>query len=152
MRKGESSEAIELWQTSAKQQPYTAAAAYYRLGKYYESSLNFASATNRGMGDFPHGTLRPQQNQADWIRALGFFQRAIAADPKNIQYRLHLAQSYYEKQLFYEAIQEWKRALRLKPKNVSIHLQLARVYRRIDVQDRARQHYRQVLELRPEKR
>jgi len=125
MQKGESSEALRLWQTSIREKPHAGGAAYYRLGRYYE-------------------------DQGDWIRALGFFQQAIAADPENIGYRLHLAESYYGKELLYEAIQEWERALSLQPGNVSIHLQLARVHQRIGVQDRARQHYRQAIELQPE--
>lgn len=130
MQKDESGEAVRIWQTLIKQSPDTAAAAYYRLGKYHEHQVH------------------------DWISAIHFFQQAVAADPRNLEYRLHLAQSYYAKELFYEAIQEWKRALNFlalgDPRNVPIHLQLARVYQRIDAQDKAREHYCQVLRLQPE--
>ena len=125
MRQGKSDEAMKLWQAAIEKNPYTAAAAYYRLGGYYEK-------------------------QGDWLTALDYFQRAIGAEPKNASYRSRLAQSYYSKEMFYEAIQEWERALGISPESVSLNLQLARAYRRISRQDKSKDYYRQVLQLQPD--
>jgi tetratricopeptide (TPR) repeat protein len=124
MKQGNSAKALEIWQTMIKQKPYSSSEAYYRLGIYYES-------------------------HADWVLALKHFQKAIAGDPRNIGYCLHLAQSYYSKDLYYEAIREWERVLKFYPENDSAHLQLARIYQQLNNQEKSIEHYRQVLKAKP---
>ncbi|MFC1715385.1 tetratricopeptide repeat protein [Candidatus Poribacteria bacterium] len=125
IQQGKEAKAVELWQAAIRQHPHTASAAYYQLGVYHE-------------------------RQGNWLDALDFFQKAISADPRNAWYHDRLAQNYFKRELFYEAIQEWKQALKLRPENISVHLQLAGVYRKIERQDKAKEHYRQVLTLQPE--
>lgn len=124
MRQGRSAESIELWQTAIRRNPHTASSAYHALGKYHDA-------------------------QGNWMDALSYLQQAIGADPRNLGYRLHLAGRYHERELLYEAVQEWERALKLQPENISVHLQIARIYRKINRLDKAREHYRRVLKLQP---
>jgi tetratricopeptide (TPR) repeat protein/O-antigen ligase len=125
MQQGKSAEALRIWQNMIKQKPYSSAMAHYCLGKYYEI-------------------------QGEWISALDSFQQAIALEPKNIAYRLHLANSYCNKEMFYEAIREWEQVLKLKSDNITAHLQLARIYQQSETQDKAKEHYQQVLKLQPD--
>jgi Tfp pilus assembly protein PilF len=125
MQQGKSAEALRIWQNMIKQKPYSSAMAHYCLGKYYEI-------------------------QGEWISALDSFQQAIALEPKNIAYRLHLANSYCNKEMFYEAIREWEQVLKLQSDNITAHLQLARIYQQSETQDRAKEHYQQVLKLQPD--
>lgn len=124
MIQGKSSDAMKAWQSVVKRNPHSAGGAYYRLGVYYES-------------------------QGDWLNSLEFLQKAISAEPRNIAYYKHLAQSYLSRELFYEAIQEFEQVIKLDPENVSVNIQLARIYSQIERQDKAKEYYLRVLNLEP---
>ena len=121
MRQGKTKDAVNLWQTVIKRNP-SSAAAHYRLGLYHEKEGN-------------------------WITALKHFQIAIAEEPSNIHYQLHLAQSYLSRELFYEAIQVLEKTLNQRPNNISVHLQLAKVYQQIKRSDKARKHCLHILKI-----
>jgi len=124
MQQGKVSAALNCWRTVINQNINSSGGAYYRLGIYYE-------------------------NQGDWINALDFIQRAISAEPKNIEYRMYLIQSYLSNELFYEAIQELKRVIGFKPDNITANIQLARIYDNLGLQDKAKEYYLRVLKLEP---
>ncbi len=63
-----------------------------------------------------------------WRVALGLFQRAVAADPREPTFRRHLALALVEQFRFKEAVVQLRKALKLQPDSVDTNVELARCY------------------------
>ncbi len=123
-RQGRKTDAAELWRSIIQKHPEHAE-AHYQLGLVNEQ-------------------------EGDLSTAWEHFKAAISAAPANIDYRAHLAQSYYHSELYYQAIREWEAILHQRPDDVVTRLKLARVYRQINRQDKAHAYYTAVLKIQPD--
>lgn len=84
-----------------------------------------------------------------WRAALDRYRRAIELDRRNVDYRLWLADRYYQNDLSYQAINLWQEVTARKPGYLPVHLRIAEAYVQLGDFRAAEREYERVLRMDP---
>jgi superkiller protein 3 len=84
-----------------------------------------------------------------WISAIDYYKRAIELNKGNLEYRLTLAERYYENDMTFQAINLWREVVAVRPTLVAARLKLAGAYIRLERYLDAQREYERVLQLDP---
>ncbi len=83
-------------------------------------------------------------------QALEAFRKAVSLDSRNIHFRLRLAQTLWESEQYYQAMNEWRIIITQEPGNVETRLALAQGYLRIGERVEAFREYQRILLIAPD--
>jgi len=84
-----------------------------------------------------------------WVSAIDYYKRAIELNKGNLEYRLTLAERYYENDMTFQAINLWREIVAVRPTLVAARLTLAGAYARLEQYPEAQREYERVLQLDP---
>ena len=84
-----------------------------------------------------------------WVSAIDYYKRAIELNKGNLEYRLTLAERYYENDMTFQAINLWREIVAVRPTLVAARLKLAGAYARLEQYPGALREYERVLQLDP---
>jgi cytochrome c-type biogenesis protein CcmH/NrfG len=83
------------------------------------------------------------------VSAVDYYKRAIELNPGNLEYRLTLADRYYENDMTFQAINLWREVEAVRPTLVQARIKLARAYVRLEQYSDALREFERVLQLEP---
>jgi tetratricopeptide (TPR) repeat protein len=84
-----------------------------------------------------------------WVSAVDYYKRAIELNKGNLEYRLTLADRYYENDMTFQAINLWRDVVAVRPSLLDARLKLAAAYTKLEQYPDALREYERVLQLDP---
>jgi tetratricopeptide (TPR) repeat protein len=84
-----------------------------------------------------------------WVTAVDYYKRAIELNRGNLEYRLTLADRYFDNDMTFQAINLWREVVAVRPTLVQTRLRLAGAYLRLEQYPDALREYERVLQLEP---
>lgn len=137
--------AISNWQTSIEQDPeyadgYCRLATYYMAKKQYSVAEQFLRSglrlrPNDAFLNFDMGVFLTYRNFPD--SSIGFYEKALALDPKLIPARINLGVLRYRKGSFSEALTLLEPCVKDDPKNSLLAYYLGLSYRKNEMEEKA---------------
>jgi superkiller protein 3 len=95
------------------------------------------------------GLARSYDAVGAWVSAIDQYKRAIELNKGNLEYRLTLAERYYENDMTFQAINLWREVVAVRPTLAAARLKLAGAYLRLEQYPDAQREYERVLQLDP---
>ena len=95
------------------------------------------------------GLARSYDAVGAWLSAIDYYKRAIELDRGNLEYRLALADRYYQNDMTFQAINLWREIVTVRPTLLQASLKLAAAYIRLEQYPEALREYEKVLQLEP---
>ncbi len=84
-----------------------------------------------------------------WVSAVDFYKKAIELNKGRLEYRLTLANRYFENDMTFQAISLWRDVLAVRPALVDARLKLAEAFVRLEQYPDALREYERVLQIDP---
>jgi len=84
-----------------------------------------------------------------WVSAVDFYKKAIELNKGRLEYRLTLANRYFENDMTFQAISLWRDVLAVRPTLVDARLKLAEAFVRLEQYPDALREYERVLQIDP---
>jgi tetratricopeptide (TPR) repeat protein len=95
------------------------------------------------------GLARSYDAVGAWLSAVDYYKRAIELNRGSLDYRLTLADRYYDNDMVFQAINLWREVVVVRPTLVEARLKLAAAYARLEQYPEAQREYERVLQLEP---